>query len=49
MSHSKKDGGIYATDSNHRNYETCIAILAMTSKRTKTSGTTNASRKQSTS
>jgi len=30
LSHAKPDGGIYATDSNHRNYETCIAILAMT-------------------
>lgn len=24
----QKDGGIYAADSNHRNYETCIGILA---------------------
>ncbi|MDA1016840.1 MAG: terpene cyclase/mutase family protein [Planctomycetota bacterium] len=27
-SHAKKDGGIYFAKSNHRNYETCIAILA---------------------
>jgi len=28
MSHVKSDGGIYATGSLHRNYETCIAIMA---------------------
>lgn len=27
-SHVKPDGGIYYTDSNHRNYETCITIMA---------------------
>ena len=27
-SHAKKDGGIYFAKSNHRNYETCITILA---------------------
>jgi len=26
--HVKDDGGIYFTESNHRNYETCIAIMA---------------------
>ncbi len=30
VSHEKKDGGFYATDSNHRNYETCLTILALT-------------------
>ncbi len=29
-SHIKKDGGIYYAKSNHRNYETCIAVLAFT-------------------
>ena len=28
QSHVKPDGGIYFIDSNHRNYETCIAIMA---------------------
>lgn len=28
LSHRKSDGGIYASDSLHRNYETCIAVLA---------------------
>lgn len=27
-SHAKKDGGIYFSKSNHRNYETCVSILA---------------------
>jgi squalene-hopene/tetraprenyl-beta-curcumene cyclase len=27
-SHIKKDGGVYFAKSNHRNYETCIAVLA---------------------
>jgi len=26
--HIKPDGGVYATDSRHRNYETCIAMMA---------------------
>ncbi|MEQ9410165.1 MAG: terpene cyclase/mutase family protein [Fuerstiella sp.] len=29
LSHVKLDGGIYETNSLHRNYETCIAILAL--------------------
>ncbi len=29
LSHAKKDGGIYAEKSKHRNYETCISILAL--------------------
>ena len=29
LSHVKKDGGIYFEKSNHRNYETCISILAL--------------------
>ena len=29
QSHIKPDGGIYDTESNHRNYETCIAIMAL--------------------
>lgn len=29
LSHAKKDGGIYFEKSNHRNYETCISILAL--------------------
>lgn len=29
LSHVKKDGGIYAEKSKHRNYETCISILAL--------------------
>lgn len=29
LSHVKSDGGIYGTDSLHRNYETCIAVLAL--------------------
>ena len=28
MSHIKPDGGIYAKRSHHRNYETCLALLA---------------------
>jgi squalene-hopene/tetraprenyl-beta-curcumene cyclase len=27
--HIKPDGGIYYSDSNHRNYETCIAIMTL--------------------
>ncbi|MCA8996648.1 MAG: hypothetical protein KDA80_06680 [Planctomycetaceae bacterium] len=30
-SHVKPDGGIYHTDSKHRNYETCISIMALLS------------------
>lgn len=29
LSNVKKDGGIYVEKSNHRNYETCLAILAL--------------------
>lgn len=29
LSHAKPDGGIYYEKSNHRNYETCIAVLAL--------------------
>ena len=28
ISHTKSDGGVYATDSLHRNYETCISLMA---------------------
>ena len=31
LDHAKPDGGIYAEGSLHRNYETCISILALTS------------------
>ncbi|GAB5442422.1 MAG: terpene cyclase/mutase family protein [Fuerstiella sp.] len=30
ISHSRPDGGVYAKDSLHRNYETCIAVMAFT-------------------
>ena len=29
LSHQKGDGGIYETNSTHRNYETCIAIMTL--------------------
>ena len=30
LAHQKPDGGFYATDSLHRNYETCITVFALT-------------------
>ncbi|MEZ6129955.1 MAG: prenyltransferase/squalene oxidase repeat-containing protein [Planctomycetaceae bacterium] len=34
LSHQKSDGGVYAEDSQHRNYETCITVMALSAANT---------------